>query len=342
MKYQKETKIGILVITAIALLLVGFYFLKGVYIFGSPTHYYGIYTKINGLQVSNPVLLNGYKIGQVSEIKFMPEGNGMLLVKLTVNEELDIPKDSELLLKPADLLGSMQISLILGKSRELAQSGDTLTPDISADLLEEVNEQLRPIQKKAKSLITSVDSVLKVIETILNTETQDNLIESFRNINKAVANLKNTTYTLDTLMTTEKSRIAAIFKNIQELSTVLAQNGENLDNIIQNFSNISDSLAKADVAKTVVMANAAITEVQQIVEKINKGEGSLGMLINNDELYNKLESASDNLDLLMEDVRLNPNRYVQFSVFGRKNKSVELTRKELEELKEYVKSSEGQ
>lgn len=340
MKIRKETKIGILVLAAIVLLFVGFNYLKGVYVFEQSRIFYGVYHRINGLEKSNPVMLNGYKIGQVKKIEIENNGTGMLLVTMAINEEFDIPKDSKALLKAGDLLGSMQIHLILGNSAQLAVSGDTLTPEVEGDLVEEVNAQLRPIKMKAESLISSVDSVIKVIEVILNPESQNNLVQSFKGINDAIASLQRTSFRIDTLVREEKIRIGHILDNINNLSTVLSANGGQLDNIIKNFSQISDTLAKANISETILKTNAALADFQKVMTKVNNGEGSLGMLINNPELYNNLESATKNMDLLMEDIRVNPNRYIQFSVFGRKNKSVELTKKELEELQKYVKDSE--
>ncbi len=338
MKIRKEVIIGIVVIVAIGLLVVGLNYLKGVNVFSQPRVYYGVYEKINGLEESNPVIINGYKIGQVKSIKILNDGTGRLLVTIMIDKEIAIPADTKALLKSGDLLGSMQVHLILGKSSELAVSGDTLTPDVEGDLVEEVNAQLKPIKLKAESLISSVDSVIRVIEVILNAESQQNLIESFKGINNAIASLERTSFRVDTLVAEQREKINSIFTNIDNLSSTLSANSNELDNIIKNFSQISDTLAQADIAATVVKANAALADVQKITEKIERGEGSLGMLINNPDLYNKLESASNELDLLVEDIRINPNRYVQFSVFGRKNKNIELSRSELEELKEYVNS----
>ncbi len=342
MKRKKEITIGLVVIVAIGLLVVGLNYLKGINIFSQPTVYYGVYERINGLEESNPIMINGYKIGQVRDIKILNDGSGRLLVTMMVDKEISIPKDTKALLKSGDLLGSMQVHFLLGDSSVLAVSGDTLSPEVEGDLVDEVNAQLKPIKMKAESLISSVDSVIRVIEVILNAESQQNLIESFKGINNAIASLERTSFRVDTLVAEQRIKINSIFTNIDNLSSTLSANTEELDNIIKNFSQISDTLAKADIATTVLNANAALVEVQQITEKINNGEGSLGMLINNPDLYKKLESASNNLDLLVEDLRVNPNRYVQFSVFGRKNtKSVELSRSELEELKEYVNSENG-
>ncbi len=342
MKIRREVLIGAVIVIAIGLLYVGLNYLKGVYVFQKPTEYFAVYDRINGLQPTNPVMVNGYKIGQVKDIEMLSDSGNNLLVTLTINEEIDIPKDSKALLKPGDLFGSMQINIEMGSSNELALSGDTLVPERSGDLFSEVNEQLRPIKIKTKSLLGSIDSVLQVIEAILNTESQENLVQSFRGINQSISNLERATFRIDTLVRDERVRIGNIFKNIEEVSTVLKDNGEDFANVIQNFSMISDTLAKADVAGTIMKANKALTEVDKVVQKINSGEGSLGMLINNPGLYNRLDSAAKNLYYLVEDIRVNPNRYIHFSVFGRKNKSVELTKKELEQLKEYVKSSENE
>ncbi len=342
MKIRKETKIGLIAFISLVIIYLGLNFLKGEHVFGKQDIYYGIYERINGLEVSNPVMLNGFKIGQVKKIEIMNDGSGHLKVTILVHEDLDIPKDSKALLKSGDLLGSMQVHILLGESSEMAQSGDMLTPDVEGDLVEEVNAQLRPIKVKAESLISSVDSVIRVIEGILNAESQQNLVESFTGINRAVRNLEKTTVRLDTLVREERHRIKAIFMNVESVTSTLAENGDELDRIINNFADISDTLAQAKIAETVVKANAALEDIESVMTKINNGEGSLGMLVNNPDLYNNLESASNNLDLLVEDIRINPNRYVQVSVFGRKNKNIQLSKAELEQLKEYINSSEGE
>lgn len=342
MKIRKEVQIGIVVVVAIGLLYAGLNYLKGISVFKQPVVYYGVYDRINGLEPSNPIMLNGFQIGQVKTIDIVNDGSGRLLVTMILNKHIDVPKDTRALLKAGDILGSMQVHFLLGQSEDLALSGDTLIPDVEGDLVEEVNAQLRPLKVKAESLISSVDSVIQVIEAILNAQSQQNLIESFKGVNNAVANIERTSFRLDTLVAEERNKISSIFTNIDNLSAALSRNSENLENIISNFSQISDTLAKADIATTVVNANAALADVQKVMDKINRGEGSLGMLINNPDLYKRLESASNNLDLLVEDIRVNPNRYIHFSVFGRKNKNIELSRSELEELKEYVNSEQGE
>ncbi len=338
MKLNRETKIGLVVVVAIVLVYIGVNFLKGIYVFNKPVMYYGIYEKVNGLQASNPVVLNGFKIGQVRSVELIDGGRGGLIVSMTIYEDVAIPKDSKAALKSADLLGSMQIDIRLGKSSIMAQSGDTLTPTIEGDLVEEVNAQLRPIKVKAEGLISSVDSVIRVMEAILNADSQQNLIESFQGINNAIASLERTAFRVDTLVKEEKSRISSILQNIDNLTKTLSDNSENLSSILTNFNTISDQLAKAEIANTINSANEALSELKTAIEKINSGDGSLGMLLNNDSLYNNLNMASNNLDLLLEDMRINPNRYVQVSLFGKKNKKVELSRQEMEQLKEYVNS----
>jgi phospholipid/cholesterol/gamma-HCH transport system substrate-binding protein len=337
-KIRKETKIGIVVVVSIVLLYIGVNFLKGIHVFNKPVIYYGMYERVNGLQASNPVVVKGYKIGQVRSVELIDGGRGGLLVTMTINEDVSIPIDSRASLKSSDLLGSMQIDIKLGRSAEMAQSGDTLTPVVEGDLVDEVNAQLRPIKMKAESLISSVDSVIRVIEVILNPESQQNLIESFNGINNAIASLERTAFRIDDLVKDEKERVSSIMRNIDNITKVMSDNSANLTLILENFSTISDNLAKADIARTINSANEALSELKTVMDKINSGQGSMGLLINDDKLYKNLANASDNLDLLMEDVRVNPNRYVQLSVFGKKTKKVELSRSEMEQLQEYINS----
>ncbi len=339
MKIRKESKIAIVVLLALLVAYAGVNFLKGVHVFKKPLTLHGKYERVNGLTASNPVVLHGFKIGQVRSVDMSRDGKD-LLVTMTIYEEVDIPKDSKAVLRSADILGSMQIQIVLGESTLLVSSGDTLKPEIEGDLVDEVNEQIRPIKIKAESLLSSVDSVIKVVEAILNVQSQENIIASFSGINNAIASLEHTAFQIDTIVQEERDRISNIVQNVQNLSAVLSDNSEELNNVIRNFSSLSDTLAKADIARTITKTNEALAEIQQIVDKINSGDGSLSRLINDDGLYRRIEDASSNLDLLVEDIRLNPNRYLHFSVFGRKNKSVELSRKELEELREYVRNNE--
>lgn len=324
LKIKREVKVGILVVASSAFLYWGFNFLKGRNYLSSNRIFYAKYEQVNGLVKANWVMVNGVKVGEVSGIEFM-DAKGNVLVEMSVDNTIDIPRNTISRIYNSDVLGSKAIQFILGDGTDLAENGDTLASDIQPSITEEVSYQMLPIKRKAESVMASLDSVLAVIQYVFNEDTRDNLAHSFESIKFVIQNLEHTTYNIDTLMTTQRNRLAQIFANIESISSNFKNNNSKLTNIISNFSAISDSLSKAKIVSTINNANLAISNFSKITEKINNGEGSLGLLINNDSLYYELEKSSKNLDLLLEDLRLNPQRYVHVSVFGKNPKKNQYT-----------------
>lgn len=321
MKVSKEVKVGILVTVAIGLFIYGFNLLKGKNIFSSERKYYAVYQNINGLVEANPVQVNGLKVGQVRKIEFMPDNSGRLVVTMVIdNDDIKIPKGSIAKIT-SDLLGSSSIQLTLGTGNLVAMAGDTLVSDIEEDLKKAVDKRIAPLQKKVESLISSIDSVVVIVQAILNEDARENLTQSFEGVKNAILSLERTSMRLDTLMASEKYKLSNIFSKIESISTNIANNNDKITNVINNFSSISDSLAKANFKQTIDNANAAISNTTSILDKINRGEGSMGMLLNNDSLYKALEKSSTDLDKLIIDLRVNPERYMHFSVFGRKDRN---------------------
>jgi phospholipid/cholesterol/gamma-HCH transport system substrate-binding protein len=333
-KLKNEVKVGILVVASSAFLYWGFNFLKGRNYLSNNRIFYAKYDQVNGLVKANWVMVNGVKVGEVSGIEFI-DAKGRVLVEMSVENAIDIPINSIARIYNSDVLGSKAIELILGDSMKLnadnklepvlAENGDTLTSEIQPSITEEVSVQMLPIKLKAENVMASLDSVLAVIQYVFNEDTRDNLAHSFESIKFTIKNLENTTYNLDTLVSTQRNRLAQIFANIESISSNIKNSNSKLTNIINNFSSLSDSLAKVKIATTINNANTAISNFSEITAKINNGEGSLGLLINNDTLYNQLEKSSKDLDLLLEDLRLNPQRYVQVSVFGKSSKKNQYT-----------------
>ncbi|MFH0865477.1 MAG: MlaD family protein [Bacteroidota bacterium] len=323
-KIKREVKVGILVVASFVFLYWGFNFLKGRNYLSSNRIFYAKYEQVNGLAKANWVMVNGVKVGEVSGIEFM-DAKGNVLVEMSVDNSIEIPRNTISRIYNSDVLGSKAIQFILGDGSDMAESGDTLASDIQPSITEEVSFQMLPIKRKAESVMASLDSVLAVIQYVFNEDTRDNLAHSFESIKFVIQNLEHTTYNIDTLMTTQRNRLAQIFANIESISSNFKNNNSKLTNIISNFSAISDSLSKAKIVSTINNANSAISNFSRITEKINNGEGSLGLLINNDSLYYELEKSSKDLDLLLEDLRLNPQRYVHVSVFGKNPKKNQYT-----------------
>lgn len=321
MKVTPEVKIGLVVTAAIALLIFGFNFLKGRNIFSSQDTYYAIYDRIDGLVESNPVQINGYTVGQVKNISMLQDNTGRIVVEFVVKEDdIKIPKNSVAKVISSDLLGSKAIQLKLGRSKEYVKEGDTLISGVQASLTDEVNKQVLPLKNKVETLMSSLDSVLDVVQYIFNEKSSNDIKQSFESINQAIRTLKKTALRVDTLVIEQKDRLARITSNVESITTNFRNNNDKLTKIMANFSSISDSVAKANLTATINNANRTLKQTALITEKINKGEGSLGLLVNNDSLYNNLNSASRNLDLLLEDLRRNPKRYVHFSVFSGSDK----------------------
>lgn len=323
MKISKEFKIGLVVTVAIGLFIWGFNFLKGFDIFTHKYELYAVYPKIDGLIEANPLLINGYKVGQINKISLTQKSNGeyAVLVKFLLTEDVQIPKNSVAKAVSSDLLGSKAVEIIYSDSKEFVHSGDTLIAESEEGLKTAVSKQLTPLQKKAEGLLSSIDSVMTIVEVVLNRKTRENLDKSFESIKLAIQSLEQTAYKLDDLVASEKAKISSILTKLNTLSDMLEKNTGKIDNIIGNLSNVSDSLADSQLKSAIADADKTLKELNTLVAQINQGQGTLGKLAKNDSLYNHLNKASDDLDKLLNDLRINPERYIHFSVFGRKDKN---------------------
>ncbi|MBI9036606.1 MAG: MCE family protein [Bacteroidales bacterium] len=315
MKISRELIVGIIFIITIGLFIWGFNFLKGSDIFEKQREFYVEYDAVNGLIKSNPIVINGLKVGQVKDLYFAPDNSGNIIVILVISNDFPIPKNSIARIYSSDLMGSKAIDLQIGSSKILAQSGDTLGAKVEASLKEEVNAQVQPLKTKAEDLMGSIDSVVTVIQAIFNENARENLENSFESIKNTLFSLQNTTYNIDTLVITERTRLSSIINNVDDITKNLKENNKNISNILANFSTLSDTLAKSEIPKTFLNANKSIETLSKILDKINKGEGTLGLLLHNDSLYIELQKSSSDLNKLLEDIRLNPKKYVRFSVF---------------------------
>ena len=310
MKISNETKVGILAAVAITILILGYSFLKGNDVFSSEDEYYARYTSVEGLTVSKPVLVNGFQIGRVSELALQP--NGEILAQFKINPEYKIPENTIARLESTDLLGGKAIVFDLGTSRTYAEDGDTLTANTQKNLL----EQVQPVQKKAEQIISRLDSILTSVDNTLSPEFQRNFNSSFASIARSLQTLESTTRKVDGLVSTESSRLSAIFANFESVSATFKNNNQRINTVMANLEKVSDQAARANFEQTIQNANKAISDLQIAINKVNTGKGSLSQLLNDDQLYNNLNSSAENLNKLMIDLKANPKRYVSFSVFG--------------------------
>lgn len=310
MKITSETKVGVLAAVAIVILIVGYSFLKGNDVFSSENEFYAKYDRVDGLAVSKPVLVNGYQIGRVSKLTLLP--SGQILTQFKIDPEYAIPSNTIARLESTDLLGGKAVVFELGSSNQYANDGDTLNANIQKDLL----EQVEPVQKKAEMIVARLDSVLTAVNSTLSPTFQKNFERSFTSIARTLETLEGTTRTVDGLVGTQSTRIAAIMANLESISGNFKNNNDKISSIMNNLDKVTDEVARANFAQTMAEANKAIADLQMVINKVNTGNGSLAQLINDPQMYNNLNNAANNLDKLMIDLKANPKRYVSFSVFG--------------------------
>ncbi len=310
MKISNETKVGILAAFAIAIFIIGYNFLKGNDVFTSENEYYAVYDKVDGLTVSKPVLVNGFQIGRVSALTLQP--NGQILAEFKIDPKYEIPTSTIAKLESTDLLGSKAVVFDLGNSKTYAANGDTLNANVQVNIM----DQMEPVQKKAQVVIARLDSILQSVNSILSPNFQKNVETSFNSIAATLKSLESTSKTVDGMVSIQSRRIDNILANAESISSNLKNNNQQITSILSNFNQLSDDLAKANFKQTLENADKAVSDLQLTINKINSGKGSVGMLLNDEQLYNNLNNASKNLDNLMIDLRANPKRYVSFSVFG--------------------------
>ena len=304
MKYTKEVKTALLAIVAILLFIFGYSFLKGKNWFDSSRTFYAVYNDVEGLSPSSPVTINGLKVGNVTNIGFL-DTSGKLVVTFLVDNSFPFSENSVAEIYGGGLIGGKSLAIIpIYEEGETAQSGDTLQSAIEEGLLELVNERLTPLQEKIEKVIVSTDSLVNSFNEVMNPTTRENLKNSIANLNVTIASLNNSAQSVEGILNTNSPKLNRTFTNLDHMST--------------NLSNFSDTLVAFDFNKVTDDIESAVSNFETVTHKLNSGEGTAGKLINDPAVFNNLERATNQLDELIQDVKLNPKRYVHFSIFGKK------------------------
>lgn len=316
MKISREIKLGILGIVTLFIFIWGINYLRGIDIFSRQTTFYAVYDQVSGLTEANPVVISGLRVGQVNRIFFHPDGSGRVVVECLVDSRLiPIPSNSVARLV-SELLGGREIEIALGDSPYTIQDGDTLASYTQATIAEEVTRQMQPFRQQAESLLAQVDTVLAVIQYTFRPETRDNIVRSIESITHTLENLESTTLMVDTALQENISKVAVIISNAESITSNFRQNNQAITRIIDNLSAFTDTLMAARIAETIENAQKTIADLSMTMERINRGEGSIGLLLTDEDLYRNLESSSRQLDSLLQEVRQNPRRFFNISVFG--------------------------
>ena len=305
----KSVKVGVLSLLTIFLLYFGINFLKGINVMNNGRVFYAYYDNISGLTEGNSVTVKGYKIGTITKINFDLEKENLLKLTLHLENGINIPLNTIAKIMSTDLMGTKGISLSLGDTSVMSVSGSELASSIESSLQDEVNAQILPLKNKTEQLIGSIDSVMTVITSVLNKDARESLTKSLVSLDHTFSTLSETMLVVDKMVNENEKNISTIMTNFTSISSNLNASNEEIKNIISNFSSISDSLAKADILST-------LSSIDKITSKINNSEGSLGQLVNDKELYNNLKDASQELDELIADMKLHPERYLTFSILS--------------------------
>mgnify|MGYP003629917814 FL=1 len=285
---------------------MGFSYLKSTPIFDNSKTFYAVYPNVGGLQSGTTVSINGFSVGKVNDIKFLDE-KGNLLVTFTVGNDFKFSKNSLVELYDTGIIGGkgLQIKPVFDATG-VAQSGDTLKTETRLGITDLAQQKLTPLVRKFESAISGADSVLVNVNSILDPKTKMELKEVIGGLNILITNLNRSATSLNSVLEGNREKLDNSFKNFELLTL--------------NFSKLSDSLNSAGLGRTLASLESTMASLDQVTQRIENGDGTLGLLMNDKELYSNLNTTTRELELLLQDFRLNPKRYVNVSVFGKKQK----------------------
>lgn len=320
MTVSNETKVGALTAVAITLLILSFNFLKGKTLLKTGNYLYAKYTDTKGVKISNPVYVNGFQVGAVADIENADPTLKSLIVAIKLTDAYDIPANSVAVINE-NPLGTPSIEIKLGNSQSFLQQGDTLQTAESKGLLSGVMDKLGPVTEQLEKTIETLDVVLKNINSVFDPQTKNNLQAVIANVNKTTESLVISSASLQQMLNQQTGAIAQSMNNVNKFTKNLSDNNEKVSQTLTNVTKTSENFAKADLTGSVDQLKAAIGNLNKLVEKVNSTDGSLGKLINDKTLYNNLNNTIKSANILVDDLRVHPKRYVNISVFGKKDKT---------------------
>ena len=317
MKISNETKVGILTIVSLVLLIVGFNFLKGKNLFSNETHLYAVFSDLGSLRKSNEVKMKGLPVGTIYDYTEIDKNLSGIIVTITMKRDVNIPKDSKATIE-SELLGSAYLNIAQGQSTDYLKDGDTLVTDLATSFLGDVKAQITPTLTSVRGAIDSLKVVLGGLNRLFDKDTKGN-------INEIIHNLRITTGSLNKLLNAETGALAATLDNANSISANLKKNNDSITAAISSIKRAADKFSGIEIQPTVDSLQASIVAFKSILNKFNTNEGTLGLLMQDRKLYDQLNNLTLSLEILFDDIRVNPKRYTGSLIFNRKDRAGPLT-----------------
>ncbi len=309
MKVSKEFKVGLLAVVSLTILYFGFNFLKGVDFFSDTNQYYASYAEVDGLQVSNPIIINGLSVGRVSDVQLVNGREKEILVVMDVDSDIILGESTVALLRNSNFLG-MSKEIVLQLESEIlnpAEDGDTLVGKIDRGITDVLLESAGPVANDLGTTISRINVIL------------ENFASNSGRINNTLSNIEQTSLIIKETFQDNRQDLNVLINNLNAITIQLTSTVEKIDPILANTENLMDSLNQLPLQETLMETRIAIEKMSEAIEKVNEGNGTVAKLLNDDSAYVNLNQSLQDLDRLLIDLRENPNRYVHFSLFGRKN-----------------------
>jgi phospholipid/cholesterol/gamma-HCH transport system substrate-binding protein len=314
MKIANETKVGVMAVIALAGLILGFNFLKGSSLFQHSKKLYALFKNVDGMDVSNAVQIEGFSIGTITAItETDADLSRGILVTITLKKDVHIPRNSIATLNPGLLL-SPTVVITRGDDAKFLQDGDTLQTSQRPNIIAQVQQNIDPIVAKLNGTLTSLDSLIEVIGGMFDPRTKNNF-------SAIIANLSGSTAELQKLLNSQTGYLAQSLKNLNDFTGNLSKNNDHITHTLDNLDKTTSSLADAKIPETAQNLNSTLSDLRTAIDHINSTNGSLGLLINDKRLYQNMEATTRSLNTLLDDFRVHPKRYVNISVFGKKDKT---------------------
>ena len=313
MKISNETKVGAITAVAIVILILGFNFLKGRNLAERHDMIFSVFPDVKGLQVSNAVFIKGLQVGKIADLHEKDNNLTGIVVGITLNKDINVPTNSLAIIN-SDLLGSTSLEIVMGSNGQFVKNGDTLQSTAKLGIMTQVTNSLNPALNNINKTLGSLDNLITQLSATLDPKTQNNL-------QSIIATLARTSSSLDQMIKSQSEVLGKTLHNVQTITGTIADNSGKIDTTLSNISRATSGLANSDLEGTLRSLNKTVNSLEATLSAVNSKKGTVGLLLNDRQLYDELRMTNRSLTTLLDDLRVNPKRYVSISVFGKKTKS---------------------